>query len=426
VPKLSRKAHVVVVDAYSGGRYLIPAFQALGYPVIHVQSAEPPSIFVADDERAARLADRHLRHTGAVEDLVEVLRAASTCLVLPGSEGGVLLADRLADLLDLPFRNPIELSTARRDKYEMQERLRGAGLAAVAQARVTDVAQLDAWLDQHGAYPVVLKPLRSAGTQGVAVCLDRDDAVAALAEIHATPDMFGNVNDAALCQEFLTGDEHVVNGVACAGQYRFTEGWRSAKVDNRGYRVYDTQYLSYHGDPIFDDITGYVIEVCRALGIVNGAFHAEVMRTPAGPVLIEVAARMAGGADPYVIETCLGHSQISELLAASLHPARYVAELATRPPAVLQRHAAYVYLIADYDGRVERPNLEAFLQVDGVLSVDYHYLPGDRQATTRDLLTAAGVVIVVRDDEIELESAVRRVRAVERAVYQAGVVPERA
>lgn len=419
MPTLTRKDHVVVVDAYSGGRNLIPSFQARGYPVIHVQSGEVPPFFGADNELARQRADRHLELGDALDDLVGILREASPRVVLPGSEGGVLLADRLSMLLGLSFRNEWELSPARRNKFLMQERLRERGLRCIAHGKVDGGATLDAWLAAHARYPVVLKPLQSAGTQGVAVCYSREEAHAALRSILTNRDFFGNANEAAVCQEFLVGHEYVINGVACQGHYFFTEGWRSDKVENAGCRVYGTQYLFYYGDEEFETISEYAADACRALGITNGAFHAEVMLTSDGPVLIEMGARVAGSADPYFIETCLGHSQVSLLTLAALHPEEYLRRVRMKPVAQGFKRAAYVFLIATSDALVGQVALDEFLRIDGVVRVDYRYSSGDHQVITRDLLTSPGTVIVVAENAERLEAVVREVRRVERALYEA-------
>ncbi len=422
MPVLTRKEHVAVVDAYSGGRNLIPAFQSLGYPVVHVQSGAP-GYFAEDNELARERADRHVRAADHSEDrLVATLRDARVRVVLAGTESGVLLADRLAHRLDLPFRNDITSSVSRRDKFEMQERLREAGLASIPQARVETVRELESWLDRDGTYPVVVKPLRSAGTDGVHVCHTREQAVEAAAEVLGRADMFGNVNQAVLCQSFLVGDEYVMNGVACAGEYVFTEGWRSNKVDNNGFRVYDTQYLFCAEDSGFGPMSDYVSRVCRALGITNGPFHAEVMLTADGPILIEIGARIAGGADPYVIETCLGLSQVKCLVDASLQPESFLRSRASAPRATPARRAAYVFLVAPVGGEVRKVTLDRFFDVDGVLLADYHYDVGDYQRPTRDLLTAAGVVMVTAEDRRRLDAAVEEIRRIEAEMYAENIV----
>ncbi|WP_329253824.1 ATP-grasp domain-containing protein [Streptomyces sp. NBC_01478] len=418
MPTLTQKDHVVIVDAYSGGRYLIPAFQSLGYPVIHVQSGSVGP-FSRDNEVAAARADIHLVNDGDVSALVETLRAASTRIVLAGSEGGVLLADQLADSLDLPFRNHTELSMARRDKFDMQDQLRKAGVASIKQARVTDAEELDAWLTSHGAYPVVVKPLLSAATESVFVCHSHAEAHKALDVIIGSTDLFGNRNDAAVCQEFLVGVEYVINGIACQGRCSITEAWQSDKVDNHGFHVYDTQYLFCEEDPGFTEITEYVGDACRALGLVNGPFHAEVMLTDRGPVLIEVGARIAGGADPYVVESCLGHSQVRWVVQASLNPAAFTEARELLPPVPRSQRAAYVYLIAKTEGRVREADLSKFLSVGGVMHVSYQYAAGDRQMITKDAITAAGVVLLTAETEEELNGRVRQVREIEASMYEA-------
>lgn len=421
MPTLTRKEHIVVVDAYSGGRNLIPAFQALGFPVTHIQSGRI-AYYARDIDLAAQRADRHLTFDGDVDQLVANLRPSAPRVVLAGSEGGVLLADQLAERLGVAYRNDIRTSTARRDKYEMHERIRKAGLTSVAQARVATTSELDSWLSsREGTYPVVIKPLRSAATDGLSVCWSRSAAHAALGRVLTRRDMFDNVNDAVLCQEFLVGDEYVINGVMCGDTYMCSEGWRSDKKDNAGSRVYDTQYLLYHGDPWFEELNVYVSEVCRAVGISNGAFHAEVMLTSNGPVLIEIAARPAGGADPYVIETCLGHSQIGLLVESALHPEKFADRRASREATNAFRRAAYVYLIATSSGRVQSVDLAPFLDIEGVVHVDYRYSPGDVQDVTCDLITAAGVVLVTADDQRTLQAAVQRVREVEAAMHASSV-----
>lgn len=424
MPALTRKEHVAVVDPYSGGRYLIPAFQALGYPVIGIE-ASAPGAFLTDSEFARRRCDRYIAAGDQTEDdLVASLREAEVRVVLPGSEGGVLLADRLADRLGVSFANHIALSSARRDKFEMQERLRECGLACTRQSRVRSVAELDRWLEHHGEWPVVLKPLRSAGTDGVHICADRERARDALADILRRLDLYGQPNDAAVCQEFLVGDEYVMNGVVCRGELTFSEGWRSDKTDNAGFPVYDTQYLFRPDDPHFAEIGYYVHQVCDALGMTDGAVHAEIMLTATGPVLIEIGARPAGGADPYVIETCLGHSQIRYLVDAALRPDTFAARKAAPPPAVSWRRAAYVYLVARVHGTVRKVTVESFLDVKGVVSASYRYDVGQQQPLTRDLLSAAGVVMVVADDDEQLVARVGRIRQIESTMYAENIETE--
>ncbi|MFT4042933.1 MAG: ATP-grasp domain-containing protein [Gordonia sp. (in: high G+C Gram-positive bacteria)] len=403
----------MIVDAWSGGKYLLPAFQSIGYPVLHVQSGDVPDVFRHDRANAVNRAEWFIEAGDDFSELIDHISRFEVAAVLAGSEGGVFLADRIANSLGVGFANDFATASARRNKFDMQERLREVGIGCISQELISDEYALAAWLDSVTSFPVVLKPVESAGTQGVHVCHTREQCCDAFTSILSIPDFFGSTNTAVLCQEFLDGDEYVINGVAADGRYVVTEGWKSDKTDNHGSRVYDTQYLFWHGDPHFQDIVAYVEDVCRALGLVNGPFHAEVMLTDRGPILIEIGARIAGGADPYVIEECLGRSQIAALVDAVARPSVFESRRGL-PPVSAHRRAAYVYFVGRTHGRVQ-PNrfIDQVASVPGVVHVSYRYDIGDEQPLTRDLVTSPGVALVIAADEAALASAVNRIRSVE-------------
>lgn len=424
MPILNNKKVIVIIDAWSGGKYLIPAFQALGYFCLHVQSTFLPAIFIADNQLAIARSDRHIVHDGNIETLLRQLQPYTIKAILAGSEGAVELADCLNDALELTFSNQFELSAARRNKYLMQEQLAQQGVASINQQLVEHSDDLQQWLAGHARWPVVLKPIQSAGTDGVFICHNLAQALQAFDAILAKKDFFGSPNRGVLCQEFLVGEEFVVNGIACQEEYFFTELWQSKKQQRNGFPVYETQYLHYQNDADFDVLTAYTARVCKALGINNGAFHAEVMMTSGGPVLIEIGARVAGGADPYIIEECLGHSQISKLAQAVLHPATFLQECRRQHDFSGHRRAAYVYMISPSSGRVQVSPEARFITIDGVISVNYHYAPGDIQQETCDLLSSPGVVIAIRDNPALLKQTIAEIRDAEADFYHLGLMDE--
>ena len=420
---IQNKNVIVIIDAWSGGKYLIPAFQALGYPCLHVQTEFVPDHFKIDNALSNARCDRRVVYNGNLAQLLDVLRPYRIKAVLPGSEGAVGLADAINGILELDFANASVLSSSRRDKYQMQETIRRAGLSAINQVRVSDKTTLSTWLDEQNRWPVVVKPLRSAGTDGVAICHSRHEAQAALVAILNRPNLFGEQNTAALCQEFLEGEEFVVNGVARDGVYMVTELWHSAKQDNCGSPIYGTQYLRVSQDPEYPTLVAYVEKVCSALGLKNGPFHAEVMLTKTGPVLIEIGARVAGGADPYVVEQCLGHSQISKTVDAVLRPDCFLRDLRESRPIRAHAKAAYIFLVSPIRGRLQRSPKVDFTAIDGVLSVRYNYCPGEIQNKTVDLMTAPGTVIVIADNCAQLDAIINRVRTVEAEFFLCNLVP---
>ena len=421
--EVHNKHVIVIVDAYTGGKYLVPAFQAIGYKVIHVESPFTPEYFYQDKELIRRRCDQTIIYNLNLNDLIETLAVNSIKAVIAGSEGGVELADALNEAFGLPFANEFALSCARRDKYVMQHTLELAGIASIKQVKASTSLELADWLSHIDDWPVVVKPLRSAGTDSVSICYSKEAALAAFDGIIGTQDLFGDTNTSVLCQEFLEGVEYVVNGIARNNHYFFTELYESKKRFVEGNPVYDEQILRYVNDECYAPLTEYTQLVCQALGIKNGAFHAEVMLTKRGPVLIEIGARVAGGADPYIIEEILGHSQISKLVEAVVRPAAFDANIEQQRQVKKEHHkkAAYVYMISSIKGTVKSNPLPDLQSIAGVVSAKYHFGVGDVQHKTVDLLTAPGVITVIGEDSKDLEAAIDEIRTREQAFYDKGL-----
>jgi len=97
--------------------------------------------------------------------------------VIAGAETGVELADALSERLNLRT-NGTSMSEARRNKFIMGEVVRGAGIRAVKQIKASTWQEVDAFLDEWSPIPfkVIVKPLDSAGSDGVTLCLSKESA----------------------------------------------------------------------------------------------------------------------------------------------------------------------------------------------------------------------------------------------------------
>ena len=272
-----------VVDAYSGGRFLPRAFRKAGADVVHVQSTPGWLPTVPPPDLTPYLAN--VVHTD-VDATIARLRELGVVGIVPGQETGVPLADRLTERMGLPT-NGTARTWARRDKYEMIETLRAAGLHCARQARSADADAIVAWADAEG-YPVVVKPLRSASTDGVAICRSADEVRAAATAVLGSRDIFDQVNHEVLVQSYLDGTEYVVD-VVRSGPHRHVCGvWRYDKADVGTRRVYDRESVVDPDDEPVAELVAYLDTVLDALGIRAGAAHAEIMATAAGPALVEI------------------------------------------------------------------------------------------------------------------------------------------
>src|SRR5579872_744047 len=119
--RFNKKAFVIV-DAYTTGRFLAPYLNANGYTCIHVQSREPViSVYLATFVRENFV--ENIVYNGDLQLLLDNLKSFQIKGVIPGAETGVLLADQLAEALNLNTSNGTVISLARRDKFEMVNQL---------------------------------------------------------------------------------------------------------------------------------------------------------------------------------------------------------------------------------------------------------------------------------------------------------------
>ena len=161
--------------------------------VVHVQSsAQPPDFYL----RALRREDfvANIVHEGDVEATAEQVARFRPAFVVVGSEPGVLVSDALSERLGLPS-NGTRLSAARRDKHLMAQALRDAGVRAIEEVKTGDAEQAVAWAAQRGDWPVVVKPVDSAGTGGVVLCETPDAIRAAFAETIGRPNALHGANE---------------------------------------------------------------------------------------------------------------------------------------------------------------------------------------------------------------------------------------
>ncbi|MER5631503.1 ATP-grasp domain-containing protein [Streptomyces nitrosporeus] len=407
-------ASAVVVDAYTTGNHLAPAFRRHGVRVVHVQSTPALMTTMMQPDLTQYEANIVLDDAGTHLDL---LRAHRPLCVVAGQEPGVIPADTLADQLGVPGNRP-ELSVARRDKYEMTEALRRAGVRCADQFTSADPDQITAWAAERGGR-VVVKPRTSAATDHVVVCDTPGQVRQAAAEVLAARDIFGAANTEALVQAYLEGPEFKVDTVSYAGE-RYTCGvWQYHKRLVDGRNIYDRDEIREPEDAATLEITGYVDEVLRALGIAYGPSHTEVIVTADGPVLVEVGARTAGGLVPPFHDACLGGNQADVTALAFTDPERFRARYAGRAYRKL-RHASQVYGATTLSGTVAAVDTATVERIEALGSV-YRFTPkkrpGDTLRPTVDLYSTTFVAHLAAGSAEELRRDYEVLQSLKDALY---------
>jgi biotin carboxylase len=347
------------------------------------------------------------------------LAAYSPIAVVAGQETDVLLADALSERLGLPS-NGTALSSARRNKYDMAEALRRAGVRCAEQFKSDSAEDVVAWAEAAGRYPVVVKPLASAATDNVAICADPEQVRTAAETILGTEMLWGEANLEVLAQSYLDGTEYVVDMVSWQDR-RYTCGvWEYRKRQVGVHNIYDYEVLLPASDSRVPELIGYVDSALRALGIEYGPTHAEVILTADGPALVEVGARTAGNLSPAFHDQCLGANQ------AGLTALAYA-----RPQEFLDRYAGRCYTAGCQAWVYNTPTDRAGVvtRIDRVVVAEIQALPtvselivklreGWRMTPTVDLLSSTLKVFMAADSTEELQRDYQRITELKDRVYE--------
>lgn len=417
--KYQHKA-IVIVGAYSTGAFYAPNFIARGYQCVHIHpGADIGEFFLASHRPQDFVKD--ITWDGDDEAVIQALAPFTVLHILAGSEAGVLLADRLNEHYALPSRNDFALTQARRNKYSMQEALRAAGLAAIDHIKSSDLSEVFRWMgDKPRAYPIVVKPVDSAGTDNVFICEDAAAVETAFLKVRGTKNIFSKPNEEVLVQEYVKGCEYVVNTVSHAGRHHVTDIIKVHKQIIDGSPVYDfAQLLSPDEHPdVFRKLTAYIKLALTALGIKHGPGHSELIMAEGGqPVLIETAARPIGGIDPSAYTEALGYNQISATVEAYINPEAFFNLV---NPMMLRKRLMCLFLISPIAGSIRHKadvsSIEQLASFHSVVVQDAGWLD-----KTSSLVNCPGFVNLVSDDVDTLLNDYKRIRSMESGFFDAMV-----
>ncbi len=392
---LGQPAHrtVVMVDVYAPTMRLARAFADAGCTVVRVRSTEEvPEVYRAHggDDGDGLFADTIVHH-GDAELTLKAVAAHAPFAVITGGELGVELADQLSEALGLTT-NGTALSAARRDKYVQIETLRAAGLRATRQLRVADAEQLALWHERIGGR-IVVKPVRSAGNDGVAFCDTPTEALAAYRAVAGARNIFSLRNDAVVAQEYLAGTEYVVNTVSRDGRHRATDVWRYTKISANGVRDrISGAVLVPPTAPQWTELVGYARDVLDALQVRHGPAHHEIMLTADGPCLVEVGVRLCGADTAAQALLALGESQVERTVQAYLDPAAFHAQV--ERPQTVRHHVAMAFLTSPVTGILRGyPLLEQVRALESCHEVQIGIEPGGLLPVTVDDTTEPMMIV---------------------------------
>ena len=298
-----------------------------------------------------------------------------------------------------------------------QELIKACGLRSVRQAGGAKFSEVESFLRKE-SYPVVLKPVESAGSDGVKLCHNFNEAKEHFELLMKSQMVNGGDCAAVLCQEFLRGKEYVVDHVSRDGVHKTVMVWVYDKRPANG------SAFVYFGcvpvDPESQEgkiVIPYIRRVLDALGVKNGPSHGEVMLTPDGPCLVEMNCRAHGG-DGNWRSLCQaltgGYSQVDATVDAYLEKQGFFA-LPDKPPSPFKAAGQEVILVSYSRGTVKAtPGLEIAQGLQSFVYLETGVRIGSKVDYTVDLFTCIGSVILMHHDKAILEADVALVRQLEK------------
>lgn len=290
--------NVLIVDGYSSGKFYADILKKKGYNPYHLITGLEKNPDYAEIYHTDLFnADKYIKNFTALENLEktkEMLESYNFVAVIPGSEGSVLYANRLANLMDLPH-NRGAVSGVLTNKYKMQQALAKANISHIRSILTAQVDEAIRWKKDNGFDKVVVKPTSDATTRGVYICSTEQSVRNAFSKVLNTLDSCSNINDKLIVQEFIDGDEYIVNHVSQNNVRYLTDIYHYRKIQSPdGNPLYDAIETTSLNNNRLQEMVSYVENVLDALQLDVGASHAEVKMSSHGPVLIEVGARLMG------------------------------------------------------------------------------------------------------------------------------------
>mmetsp|Transcript_16175 Transcript_16175/g.37258 ORF Transcript_16175/g.37258 Transcript_16175/m.37258 type:complete len:982 (-) Transcript_16175:345-3290(-) len=416
----SREA-VVLIDPYSTGCCIAEEIMKRGFSVIALWTRG----FSPEMKTHVPLSCGTMKYLAEVDEqetlakTSEAMYAAAGALrvvaCLAGGEAGVDLADALSE--HIKVRSNGTKIPNRRDKKVQQEIIRKHGLRSVRQSGGSEFTEVKDFLNTE-SYPVVLKPVESAGSDGVKLCHSFAEAEEHFHVLMSSQMVNGGDCPAVLCQEFLRGKEYVIDHVSRDGDHKTVMVWVYDKRPCHG-----SAFVYFGCVPVDSEsleakiLIPYVQGVLDALEIKNGPSHAEVMMTPDGPCLVEMNCRAHGGDGnwrPLCRHLTGGYSQVEATVDAFLDK-RQFALLPSKPPSPFKASGQEVILVSFGRGVVKAtPGFDVIKEMASFVYLETGVRPGSRVDYTIDLFTGIGSVILMHKDPAVLDEDIRRIRDMEK------------
>lgn len=389
---------LVVLGASADQAFLIRTARELELRVLALdQNPDSPGFAAADEHGVVSTRDvpalcaflercraRGMRIAGITtmgSDIPDVVQAVAAHLGLPSISAE---AARLAT-----------------DKFAMKARFREAGVPIPWFAEVDSAAELARIAAERGP-DLVLKPVDRSGSRGVFLLDESSD----LAEFFARAREF-SYSGRVQVEEYLTGPQISTETILFAGRavtpgfadrnYDLLERFRPQIMENGGWVP---SLLSAEQRVAVEDV---VVQAARSLGIETGVAKGDVVLTPEGPKIIEIAARLSGGDFcESLVPLGSGINYVRAAVRLALGEEPDFAELEPR----FERAVANRYFFPEPGRLCSVSGVDEVRAQEWIEKLELWYEPGDEVPASLSHAHRFGVFVATAPDRATLEERV--------------------
>jgi len=329
--------------------------------------------------------------------LEEIHRREPVDALLTFSDYYVAIVAEAAARLGFRYLDP-EAARACRNKAETRAALQRAGLPVPGFRVLSSIEE--AWrAAQEVAYPCVLKPVSESSSKGVRLVHDAEELLAHFREVHGWRENARRqpLEGKVLVEEFLDGPELSVETFTRERGQTQVIGVTTKHLSEPPHFVemghdFPSRIEADRGAAL----AAAALAALAALGYDFGPAHTEVRLTAAGPVVVEVNPRLAGGMIPELVFHALGVDLVGALFA----------QLTGGEPNLAPRRAAWAsirFLTAPRHGRLAMVRgVEEARRLPGVREVTLGKRPGDEIRPAEEATHRLGHVITSGPDPLQV------------------------
>jgi len=345
--------------------------------------------------------------------------------VIPYTEDDIIDAEFISHSIGLNANN-ILYTQHRRNKYLMTQRVKDVGLRGIDQRICYSLYDIEDFIDNENKY--VIKPIDGAASEDVYLCSTLSHLKTAYNKIIGKTNNCGILNKNCLIQEYIEGDDMIVNTVSRDGIHKIVSILQTYKtcVNGRHFMYVYTKLLDPQSvDP---NLIVYALNVLNALGIQTGSGHAEIKMTKSGPCLIEIGARVGNPQSEGLSELCIqpiqnkttGYSQKQANIYAYCNKDFF--DLLPLLYSTTENTGICVTVNCLFDDVIWSDTkltmlLHEIRHVVIVTDVKLTYANGSVINKTFDLLTTIGRIFIVSDDITKLIKCIEMIKEWEKHVY---------